>query len=229
MTDLSNLLFVELQEQDTDKVLLSLKKLCQLTTNCPDDGASDETRRNRDDANNMGAVAIVVTILNKWPDHEDIQRWAMNSLDDLFSGNEAAAQMFIKAKGVETVIKTATRFPFNGNIQYHFVATIAWALFRVNGEKDSVRMETTECFVGAYGGIWLIVAAMNQYPTGWENLQEWSCRLLIELMKEEKYRETMMKQGAVGAVGNTLKNYYEVPQVRSWAIKFMKAVFNDNA
>lgn len=229
MTDLSNLLFVELQEQNADKVLVSLKKLCELTTNCDDDGASDETRRNRDDANNMGAVAIVVSILNKWPDHEDIQRRAMNYLDDLFSGNEAAAHIFIKAKGVETVIKAATRFPFNGNIQYHFVSAIAWALFRTKDEKDSIRMETTQYFVGAYGGIWLVAAAMNQFPTGWENLQEWSCRLLLELMKEKKYRETMMKQGAVAAVGNTLKNYYEVPQVRSWAIKFMKAAFNDDA
>ena len=122
MVDISNVLFVDLQQQNAPDVLGALKafnELTRWTTTTNNNENKDEQRENANKANDLGAVGTIVGMLTKWQDNEEILFWAINAMDDLMSKNPKAAELFVKAKGLTAVVNIMKKYSKNCDIQNH--------------------------------------------------------------------------------------------------------------
>ena len=200
------LLFVDMQQEDKDKVAAAVTNLASLL----DTSNNVNWKVNADQARSLGAIAIILLLMRKWPSSRSIHSsgccvltWLVHSNDATTTASGAAAAVsIIKSGGIETIVAAMKSFPDDLNIHAKGLNTIGYLFYYTNPAIDKAMAH----FVHKLNGIELVVPVMKKFQNN-ALVQNYGCCILLHLSRKQVLRDALKKGGALCAVGKAIEKH----------------------
>ena len=241
------LLFVDMQQEDDEKVAAAVTKLAGLLNK-----SNANWKVNAVQALSLGAIAIILLVMRKWHCNRSIQfhgflvlAWfgcyAAAELNGPYPTTSGVLQSYhgyiktihhhagaratafavsiFKSGGIETIMAAMKSFPDDAGIQAGGCNAIGNAFCWPNPTTD----EAMARFVHKLNGIELVVLVMKKFQNN-ASVQQMGCCVLRQLSRIEALRDALKKRGALSAVGEATEKHDD-NDVQVCATAFFKNMF----
>jgi len=140
-----------------------------------------------------GSFRLVVSIMRKWPENVDVQRYGIFCLGRIvgleYCKVPEIVTMLTESGAREAVVWAMEQYPSNNDVQYQGVFMLANS-FAVTDRTLALHIAITN----ELNGVGLIVAAMTNFPNN-VRTQGFACFFMWKLAHHEELKEQLVQSG----------------------------------